>query len=425
MFLANLFRKKSFNFFSNTFYLYLSHFSDYLIALIFLPFIARKVGVVELGMIGFSQTFGVFLTLFLEFGSSLIGVREVSIIKNNKKKIITLLGDVVTSKLLLVPFGILFSFFAIRIIPVFSEKPNYIIITMIGAIFQGLSPSWVFHGLEKMKSIALSKIFLRLSGFIIIIIFVKTPNDAWIVLTSYALTSFAVCIFLHLKIFIIIGKFSLSSFKDASNILVKSINGFAITILPVIYQSLAIISMSIFVSPTQLGYFYGANRIYKAFNSLFGPISQAFFPIISSSASQNRTKASIYIKTYLLFIVSLGLLFSLIILIFSKNIVFLILGVKFEDSIFLLKIFSLVLPLTAITNAFGRQWLLAKNKDFDFALMHLVSSFLTLVGYLFLLQKIGIIAIPLSFIIYEIILIIMISYFMLRNGKFKISQKLF
>ena len=44
--------KKHNYFISNSFYLYISNFADYMIMLIFIPFIARKIGAVEFGKIG-------------------------------------------------------------------------------------------------------------------------------------------------------------------------------------------------------------------------------------------------------------------------------------------------------------------------------------------------------------------------------------
>ena len=71
---------------TNSFYLYLSHFADYFFAIFLLPFIAKTLGIIEFGEIGLAQTFGVFIILFIEFGSSLMATREISKEKNNLNK---------------------------------------------------------------------------------------------------------------------------------------------------------------------------------------------------------------------------------------------------------------------------------------------------------------------------------------------------
>ena len=69
---------------SNSFYLYIAHLFDYLFLILILPFIARKLGPVELGNVALAQTFGLFLLIFMEFGFSLAATREVAKNRNNK-----------------------------------------------------------------------------------------------------------------------------------------------------------------------------------------------------------------------------------------------------------------------------------------------------------------------------------------------------
>ena len=87
---------------TNSFYLYLSHFADYLLGLFILPFIARTVGPEELGRIGLAQTFGIFIVLFMEFGFPLMATKKVAIEKNNIDKLKLFMGRVFTFKLFLI-----------------------------------------------------------------------------------------------------------------------------------------------------------------------------------------------------------------------------------------------------------------------------------------------------------------------------------
>ena len=63
---------------------------------------------------------------------------------------------------------------------------------------------------------------------------------------------------------------------------------------------------------------------------------------------------------------------------FAENIIMFLLGVDFLPAFQNLKFFVIVLPLTAISNALGRQWLMKLDHDFNFALIQLFS---TLVGF--------------------------------------------
>ena len=367
------------SFLNNSIYLYLAHFSDYILALLILPYISRALGLIEFGIIGLAQTFGILVVLVMEFGSPIVSTREISRLKGDVKLLKNYVGLVTAFKIYIIPLSCFLTLFAIFSVPIFSENPTYLIIVLIGSIFQGISPFWYFQGIEKMKEIAKSKIIFRSIGFLIIIFFVKSPSDGWIVLTSYTLTNIFICISFYYKIIQQLGYFKLLSLNDCKKIFYKNLQSFAITIIPMIYHNVCIIMLSIFVSPVQLGIFYGINRIYRAFNTLFGPISQAFFPLISSESIKNKSTTKLLAKGYLGFISCIGFLFMFIGNIFSEEIIILILGTDFIPGSELLKLFSIVLPLTAISNAIGRQWLMTHNQDFYFLI---IQSFSFLIAFL-------------------------------------------
>lgn len=415
--MVSFFNKSKTSLINNSFYLYLSHFADYILTLFLLPFIARTIGAVELGIIGLMQSFGLLIVLFIEFGSSLIATRQVARIKKDHFALKSFIEDLTLFKIYLLPLAFIALLASIIFVPIFNNNPYYVVIVFIGAIFHGISPVWYFQGIEKMKIIAFSKLFFRSIGFILIIFFVKSPSDSWIVLASFSLSSTLICLFLFREI---IKKHGLLVFKRQNQtkfIFSKSIPSFLITITPMIYQNTSVILLSFFVNPVQLGLFYGAIRIYRAFNTLFSPISQAFFPIISSIEDKNTSESRFLLRNYLFIIVTIGLLFLFLNYRFAEEIILIILGNEFLASNGLLKIFSIVLPLTAISNALGRQWLMVINKDFFYSFVQIFSSLIALIAFLFFINSHGVRAYPLSLIFYEVSSIIIILLFLISNER--------
>ena len=216
--------------------------------------------------------------------------------------------------------------------------------------------------------------------FIIIVFYVKSPTDGWIILVSYSLTSALICLYLYFKIIKKQGPLILNRPYRTKFIFTKSIPSFLITIIPMIYQNISVMVLSIFVNPIQLGFYYGASRVYRAFNTLYSPISQAFFPIISSLDNKNKTESILLIQKYLFLTTIIGLFFFLINFLFAEQIIKILLGNEFSGSNNLLRIFCFVLPLTAISNALGRQWLMVINKDTFYSTVQLFSSLIRAVG---------------------------------------------
>lgn len=414
----NFFFKKQKSFAKNTLYLYTSHLADYFLTLFFLPFIARTIGAVEFGKIGIAQTFGIVIILLMEFGSPLIATRKISIIKNNNKSIINYLSCILLSKIMLIPICLLISLLAIFCIPIFKNEPFLLLLVLVGAISQGFTPIWYFQGIEKMKIISFSKVVFRLTGFIFILNFVSSPNDSWLVLLIFSTSSLCISIYLLIKMFSDVGYFNFIKFTNLKNSLLflkKSYQSFFLTIVPSVFQGINIAILSTYLTPLHLGYFYGANRIYRAINSLYSPISQAFFPIISSMAAKEKESTKELLRVYLFVILSLGLISLLLVLSFSKLIVVTILGDEFLPSHQLLKFFSIVLPLTAISNALGRQFLMAINKDSFFVLSQLLASLVGFLSFIYFLNDLKIYAFPVSLIFYELFSIVLITIFLLKN----------
>ena len=413
--ISKIFSEKSKAFYSNSFYLYISHFSDYLLSLILLPFIARTVGSLEFGMIGLAQTLGVLILLTVEFGSPLVATREVSRKKNETKYLNKLASEITTLKILLLPILFFLIATVIFLVPSFKNQPSYVLIVGIGSIFQGMTPTWFFHGIEKIKPIALSKILFRFLGFFATIYFVKTPNDGWIYLISFSISSAIICIYLNLKMINQIGFIKLVKPSRIFHVFSKSTKTFLITLVPIVGQNISLVILSIITSPIQLGIFYGANKIYRAFNTLYGPLSQSFFPAISSLGDKNNINSKELIKKYTYLLFSIGTIFFIVNYFFSNLLVGIILGKEYYLSGELLKYFSIIFPLTALSNAFGRQWLMAMNKDNYYLAIITFCSTISLVSFLILSESLGLKAFPLSMIVYEFSTITIILFFVAKN----------
>jgi polysaccharide transporter, PST family len=387
---------------TNSLYLYLAHFSDYIFSILILPFVARILGPKELGYIALSQTFGVFLLLFMDFGFSLTASREVARLKKQKDKLTKYIGKMFTFKLVLIPLIIILSFLTISFFNIFQNLPHYILIVMIGAIFQGLSPTWFFQGIERLKILALSKIFFRFFGALIIFIFINDEKDGWIMLTGYSLTS--ILIFIHLFIYMLkkVGKINLSKINNLSKVWISSFWVLLLTIIPVIYQNFAAFFLSSIVNPIELGLYFGASKIYRAFNSLFSPIGQAVYPrlVASNEINSDETK-TLFLKVFwILFI--LGLVFCCFLFVFPNFFIELLLGHQFLESAPTLKLFGIVLPLTAISHVIGRQWMMVKGEEKIYSLIILFASTLTAIFFLWKVDTFGIRTFPISLIIFEL-----------------------
>lgn len=394
---------------ANSFYLYTAHFADYILSFLILPFIARKLGPSSLGEVALAQTFGIFCLLFMEYGFSLSATRTVARLKEDKTALRLFLNQSYSFKILLIPVIFVLALVLIGVLPIFTKNPHFIIIVSIGSIMQGLAPTWYFQGIEKLKFVAQSKIIFRIIGFIFILIFVQTPQDGWLVLTGYSVTSACILSYLFLKMKKDLGRIKWLGLQKALQLGSNNKWGFFITVIPVIYQSLSAFLMGVLVTPAQLGFLFGAGKIHRAFNSLFGPLGQAVYPrLVSLSHGQSMAVKSM-LKKLMMIMLGLGLLFAGILIGIPEIMINIILGDAFSESVSVLQLFGFVLPLTAISHVLGRQWMLVKFQEKPYGIILCIASVVAF-GFVWLsIEQYKIHTIPLSMILFEVISIGLIT----------------
>jgi polysaccharide transporter, PST family len=402
-----LFNKMKHPILENSFYLYISHFADYLFSILILPLIARILGPNELSQVVLAQTFGLLILIIMEFGFSLTATREVALLKNQKEALVKYLGKAFSFKLFLVPVVFILSFILIKF-PVFQSKTHYIYIVLIGSIFQGMVPIWFFQGIERLKIVAFSKIFFRAIGFIIIFIFVNDEQDGWIVLMSHTITSGLIFIYFIYSMFKIVGRIKLSKLKHLNVIWNNSSWLFLLSIIPVIFQNSAAFLLELKLSSFQLGLYFGTFKIYRSFNTLYGPIGQVVYPRLISSNVEDK-ESSIKLKWKVFWVLlSLGLFFCCILIFFPKIIISILLGNEYLEASITLQLFGLVLPLTAISHVLGRQWMLVQRNEKKYSIILIIGLLISFIFLLFSVNKLGIQSIPISLILYELSTILMI-----------------
>ena len=223
-----------------------------------------------------------------------------------------------------------------------------------------------------------------------------------------SVTSALIFIFLLKKMLDITGKIKLRFKRLFFPTLKSSIWIFLLTLVPILFQNSSAFLLGSFVSPFQLGLYFGAAKIHLSFNALYGPIGQAVYPRLVLSNEISRYESKKLTVKFFWFMLSLGLLFFAIIFLFSNKIIMILLGSEFIEASNTLKLFGLVLPLTAVSHVLGRQWLIIQKNDKIFSIITLFSFLFTVIFLILTIEFLGINAIPISLIIFELITIFII-----------------
>ena len=123
--------------------------------LLVVPYIVSICGEENFGKTAVGMAICFFLIVFIDFGSDIIGVREISVNRESKSKLNQIFSTTYAAKgivliLVLIIVSILF-----YIIPFFSHDKKLFFFSLSVVIGQFINPTWFLQGLENVKLIAI------------------------------------------------------------------------------------------------------------------------------------------------------------------------------------------------------------------------------------------------------------------------------
>jgi len=342
--------------------LYSAQVATYLFPLLTTPFLARVLGPHSWGLIIFSLAFAGWVTVIIEYGFDLSATRELARLRGDAAGISDIAAGVLGAKTLLVIASLIITLVATLVVPLLRANLPYLAWGWLLAVSQGLFPGWYFQGIEKMRPLALltfgSKALVTLGIFLVI----RQPEDGWKILALYALASLvataAATYLLYRKV-----TFRLPGRARTRLSLTNSSSMFLYRGAVSLYTTANALVLGLVASPASVAFFGGAERISKALTTLTQPVSQAIFPRISSLLESKPERASRLIRLSLGAMSALGSFLGVGLFFASPLIVRLLLGRGFETTVPVLRVLSLTLPLIAISNVLGLQWLVPLGKD--------------------------------------------------------------
>lgn len=163
--------------FSNLFVYGIGQAFNLLTPLLVVPYIIHVCGEDGLGKIGIAMAFSFFLIVIIDYGTDIVGVKEVSVNRANTTKLAIILSTTYASKLLLLILVVAAASALFFAIPYFSREKELFFVSLTIVAGQFLNPTWVFQGIENFKGITFLNILSKLIYAAGVFIFIKQPGD--------------------------------------------------------------------------------------------------------------------------------------------------------------------------------------------------------------------------------------------------------
>ena len=391
-------------------YLSISQGFNILVPLITLPYILNVLGKEMYGLVVYSQAIVSYFVIFVHFGFNTLAIKEISIHRNNKDKLSRIVSSVLILKggMFLICLALLF--IGLRLIPQANGYESLFLLSMWICLYEFIFPIWYFQGIEKMKYITYLNVVSRLIFLILIFLLIKSPhhylrlpiiNGIGVIVTGIASL---IIVFKSHKI-----KFILPSSDELILFIKKSLNYFISNAAIKFYSSSNKVILGSVLGMAEVAYYDLADKIITVFRAVpLRIVRDSIFPKVA------KTK-NIKIVWYTTLIMGAYSIIAIIFILFFAETIVLTLGNKdMLPTVNVLKLFSLFIFTTHISNYYITVALWSWGYEKIFRNIMLISSILFLFIYLYLwfaniINIYTVTAVPILVDIYTIIHIYIIS----------------
>ncbi len=350
----------------------------YALPLLTFPYLARVLGPSGWGVVVFAQAIGVVIASVVEYGFDISASRETSLQRDDPKRLSALISGVLGAKSLLAIVCIAGALFSRRFTHHIAPSMALFWSSTIWGVCQGINMLWFFQGLERMRLASALEIGGKVLATLSIFVLVHKPDDGWKVMAAQCVG----CVVAH-------GVTVVLAYREVgfawptpasmwsalrlggSMFLFRVVQGLSGSVNRLILGSVAPVAL--------LGEYAGAERITRVFQQGLWPVNQALYPKLTQQAQNDPSRAMKTVRLSLFLLGGLGMALGLSIFLGAPMLVHFVLGSAFQDSVPVLRVFALWIPLTAVCTVVTFQLLLPNHLDNQFNIVNFTAG---LVGIL-------------------------------------------
>ena len=398
--------------FSNFFSLSLLEISNYLFPLITLPYVVRTLGPDNYGFLAISVAITNYLLIIVGYGFNIWATKEIAQNKTLDYRNYIFSG-VIYSKLFIAILILFFSYTLLLFLDIDRVLRILLMVSFLLVIPNIFYPIWFFQGIQKMHYLTIFHFLLKLINMILIFTLINDYNDFYLVplftLLSSTFISIISLILLYRNFKI---KFIYLNLNQITSFLIKPFQIFLNHFWDTFHTNLPILSLSFFVSPSEVAYFSVAEKIVNALSNILKTFSRAIFPFFASIINNSVGHAKELINKIGMNLFFITLLVVLLVNIFSSQIIEILFGEDYFASILILKVLSFFCLFTTLKQFIITQGLINFNRFNLAAKVPFYGSLLSLFLMPLITFFYGPIGLSFTIVLLELILfIIAIAYY--------------
>ena len=342
------------NFILNTTRIFLGAF----FILVTTPYITRVLGAENLGKVDYVNSIIQYFMLFTALGIPNYGIREIAKTRDNvfdRTKTVIELGIILIITTII---GYIVLFFLLNNINGFKELKTLILIMSTWILFNNIGFEWFYQGIENQVYITIRFIIIRLIVLILMFLFVKNSKDYII---------YGIILVLMNSGSNVLNLINIRKYLSFKNITLKKLD-LKKHIKPVLIIFAASLSVSIYlqldvvmlgnINDKIVAYYTVPNKLIRLILVVITALGTVLVPRISNCIKNNDIENyKKYINYSLKYILMLSIPSVVGIFLLADNIILIMAGEKFIESILTVRILVFILFIVGIAYFLGFQLL--------------------------------------------------------------------
>lgn len=326
---------------------------QYILPLLTVPYLVRVIGPEKYGLIAFASAFVFYFKMLTDYGFNQSATREIAINRDNQAKVAELFSCVwILQNLLTLVSFVLLCF--IVFYTSFSQDWVIYFFAFGQVVGNSLTPWWFFLGMERMRYVTILNVVSSIIFTLSIFLFIRQASDYLYVplITSVgSITAGVISLWIVFRDFKL--KPILPGIRPIFNAFRDSTQFFLSRASVSVYTTSNTFFLGLFTNPLTVGYYTAAQAVYTAAQGLYQPLVTVLYPHMSKTANKpffkNVFKTSVLLNAF----------FCALLFIFSRQIIVIIFGSNFLESIVVLRIFALALFVVVPSILLGYPFLAA------------------------------------------------------------------
>lgn len=343
----------------NLIYLTFSQAVSYLFPLLTLPYLSHKLTPEQFGVLGVCQAVVQYFMLVTDYGFNITATRNVSLNRDDKTEVSKIFSATLAAKifLLLISFvGLYISWLTLKTVDGYGIV---LLCCFTGVVGNAFYPLWLFQGTETMKIPVLLTSFSKLLLLLGIFVFVNNQDDLNVAALLLNAGNLIAGVFglLYIRSRKLVNWHN-PKIKEIYNVLMEGWPVFISTVAISFYTTFNTVYLSYKTDVADIGYYNAADKIRIAVQSMFGPITQAFYPRIVHLYKHDRIAAFKLSNKGLLLMLTLTVPAAILIYFFSEFLVVHYLNATFLKTADYLKLLSFLPVIIGVATIYCNWGLL-------------------------------------------------------------------